>query len=159
MNEAISDVFGSMVKQKMKNQTAKEADWIIGEGLFTPEVNGVGVRWLKNPGEAYDDKVLGKDPCPASMSNYVKTQQDNGGIHINCTIASHAFYLSAMELGGYAWQKAGRVWYNAVTRKLRKKTNFPQFADMTLQTANKLFGKGSQVTKAVKMGWKKVGVL
>jgi len=63
-------------REKLKNQTAQEADWIIGEGLFTPEVNGVGVRWIKNPGEAYDDKVLGKDPCPSNMSNYVHTQQD-----------------------------------------------------------------------------------
>jgi len=159
LNEAISDVFGSLVKQKLMNQTADQADWVIGAGLFTPEVNGVGVRDIKNPGEAYDDKVLGKDPCPSNMGNYVHTTQDNGGIHINCTIPSHAFYLSAVEVGGFAWQKVGRVWYNTVTKRLKKKTNFVQFADMTLKAAMTLFGRGSQELKAVKKGWKSVGVI
>src|SRR5207245_9205176 len=40
LNESISDVFGSMVKQKLLQQTSAAADWLIGEGLF---VNKAGV--------------------------------------------------------------------------------------------------------------------
>ena len=42
LNESFSDVFGSLVKQRERRQTAAEADWIIGEGLFTSRVRGVG---------------------------------------------------------------------------------------------------------------------
>ena len=73
LNEAISDIFGSLVKQYQRGQTADEADWIIGEGLFTPNVNGVGIRSMKAPGTAYNDPVLGKDPQPAHMKDYVTT--------------------------------------------------------------------------------------
>ena len=63
---------------------------------------------MKAPGTAYDDAVLGKDPQPAHMDDYVHTTDDNGGVHINSGIPNHAFYLAATELGGYAWEKAGR---------------------------------------------------
>jgi Zn-dependent metalloprotease len=43
-------VFGSLVKQFSLNQTASAADWIIGAGLFTSNVNGVGIRSMKAPG-------------------------------------------------------------------------------------------------------------
>jgi Zn-dependent metalloprotease len=39
LNEAVSDIFGSLVKQYKLEQTATQADWIIGEGLFTSNVN------------------------------------------------------------------------------------------------------------------------
>ena len=50
LNEAVSDIFGSLVKQYQRGQTADAADWIIGEGLFTANINGVGIRSMKAPG-------------------------------------------------------------------------------------------------------------
>src|SRR5262249_20304804 len=79
LNESFSDVFGSLVKQGSLAQTAGEADWLIGEGLFTAKVKGVALRSLKAPGTAYDDPVLGKDPQPATMKGYVQTTDDDGG--------------------------------------------------------------------------------
>src|ERR1044072_4125763 len=38
LNESISDVFGSLVKQYARKQTAADADWLIGAGLFTARV-------------------------------------------------------------------------------------------------------------------------
>ncbi len=93
LNESNSDVFGSLVKQKLLHQTVEEADWLIGAGLFTSNVQGVALRSMKAPGTAYDDPVLGKDPQPAHMRDYVRTYQDNGGVHINSGIPNHAFYL------------------------------------------------------------------
>ena len=104
----MSDVFGSLVKQRQLNQTAADADWIIGAGLLTSNVNGVGIRSMKAPGTAYDDPVLGRDPQPGHMKDYVNTSSDNGGVHINSGIPNHAFYITALELGGYAWEKAGQ---------------------------------------------------
>ncbi|HEY5730465.1 MAG TPA: M4 family metallopeptidase, partial [Anaerolineales bacterium] len=108
LNESMSDVFGSLVKQRQLNQTTSEADWIIGAGLLTKNINGVGIRSMKEPGTAYNDPVLGKDPQPGHMKDYVKTVSDNGGVHINSGIPNRAFYVTAMELGGYAWEKAGQ---------------------------------------------------
>jgi len=100
LNESFSDVFGSLVKQRTLNQTADQADWIIGQGLFTANVKGVGIRSMKAPGTAYDDPVLGKDPQPAHMRDYNNTTADNGGVHINSGIPNYAFYVAAKELAG-----------------------------------------------------------
>ena len=69
LNESFADVFGSLLKQYKKRQKASEADWLIGEGLFTLKVKGRALRSMKAPGTAYNDPVIGKDPQPAHMKN------------------------------------------------------------------------------------------
>jgi Zn-dependent metalloprotease len=158
INESMSDVFGSLVKQYQQKQTANQADWIIGEGLFTSNVIGVGIRSMKAPGTAYNDPVLGKDPQPGHMRDYVRTVEDNGGVHINSGIPNHAFYVAALELGGYAWEKAGRIWYKTLTDKLQERPTFQQACDLTFETAGELFGLNSLEQQAVKKGWSEVGI-
>lgn len=158
LNESMSDVFGSLVKQYHLQQTADQADWIIGQGLFTANVHGVGIRSMKAPGTAYDDPLLGKDPQPANMADYVTTSQDEGGVHINSGIPNHAFYVVATEIGGNAWEKAGMIWYKALTDKLQANSNFQDAADMTFQAATELYGAGSLEETAVKTGWAEVGI-
>ena len=101
MNESLSDVWGSLVKQYKNHQDAASADWLIGSEVWTPTIAGDALRSMKAPGTAYDDPLVGKDPQPADMENYVETIQDNGGVHINSGIPNHAFYLAATEIGGY----------------------------------------------------------
>ncbi len=158
LNESMSDVFGSLVKQFHRRQTAAEANWLIGEELFTSSVNGVGLRSMKAPGTAYDDPILGKDPQPGHMRDYVTTADDNGGVHINSGIPNHAFYVTALELGGFAWEKAGQIWYKALTEKLGARSTFQDAANLTFEAAGELFGAGSLEQQAVKSGWAEVGI-
>ncbi len=158
LNESMSDVFGSLVKQRQLNQTADQADWIIGEGLLTANVNGVGIRSMKAPGTAYNDPVLGKDPQPAHMKDYVNTVSDNGGVHINSGIPNHAFYLTALEIGGYAWEKAGQIWYVTLRDKLGSNSQFQDCANLTYTVAADLYGANSLEQQAVKKGWAGVGI-
>jgi Zn-dependent metalloprotease len=161
LNESIADVFGSLVKQYHLNQTASQADWLIGKGLFIPGavVNGVAIRSMKAPGTAYGpDPVMGKDEQPAHMDQYRWTLQDNGGVHINSGIPNHAFYLAAIKVGGYAWDSVGWIWYETLLRPdLRKVTNFSTFAALTVDTAEQLYPAGPE-PKAVSDAWNAVGV-
>ena len=159
LNESISDVFGSLVKQYTLKQTADQADWLIGAGLLAKGVNGVALRSMKAPGTAYDDKVLGKDPQPGDMSGYVHTGQDNGGVHTNSGIPNHAFYLVAASLGGFAWERAGQIWYDTLLdTKLKKSANFAAFAQLTAMNAGHRYGTNSTEQQAVIDAWNKVGV-
>ncbi len=72
-----------------------------------------------------------------------KPTSDSGGVHINSGIPNRAFYLTAVEIGGYAWEKAGRIWYNTLKDKLKPDSNFKDAARMTYEVAGKLYGKGS----------------
>jgi len=80
-------------------------------------------------------------------------------VHENCGIANHAFYLAALELGGYSWETIGKVWYAAlVDSDFKKASNqtFRGWADLTTLHAEKILGsKGKAI---VKQAWTKVGV-
>lgn len=159
LNESISDVFGSLVKQYKLGQTADQADWLIGAGLLAPGINGVALRSMKAPGTAYDDRLLGKDPQPAHMDDYVRTFEDNGGVHINSGIPNRAFYLAAVALGGHAWEKAGRIWYETLRDpRLKPNSGFRTFARLTHVNAGRLYGLGSSEQKAVYDSWATVGI-
>lgn len=158
LNESMSDVFGSLVKQRLLGQAPADADWIIGEGLFTANVNGLGIRSMKEPGTAYNDSVLGKDPQPGHMRDYVETQADNGGVHINSGIPNRAFYVTTLNLGGFAWEKAGQIWYLTLSSKLNASANFATAATKTYEAAGDLYGSGSLEQQAVRAGWAEVGI-
>ncbi|NUK54212.1 M4 family metallopeptidase [Streptomyces lunaelactis] len=158
LNESMSDVFGALIKQYSLGQSADAADWLIGAGLLGPNVTGVALRSMKEPGTAYDDDVLGKDPQPARMEDYVRTGRDNGGVHINSGIPNHAFYLAATALGGNAWERAGRIWYDVLTGgELSTTARFTDFARLTVTAARARFGEGEE-QEALLKAWSQVGV-
>ncbi|ARP91366.1 peptidase M4 family protein [Bordetella genomosp. 9] len=155
LNESISDIFGTLVKQYQAGQTADQADWLIGAGLFRPGVQAQALRSMREPGTAYDDPVLGRDPQPAHMRDFVQTGEDNGGVHLNSGIPNRAFYLAASALGGHAWEKAGQVWYDTVCdAALPRDADFRAFAMLTLKHA-----QAAGARPAVHDAWREVGVL
>ena len=158
LNESMSDVFGTMVKQWVLGQSVDQADWLIGAGLFTTAVTGVALRSMKDPGSAYNDSQIGKDPQPKNMANYLDMTEDNGGVHINSGIPNYAFYLAATSIGGNAWEKTGKIWYETLTKRLSPKSDFQSAADGTVSAAGDLFGQNSNEQKAVIDSWRRVGI-
>lgn len=157
LNESISDCFGSLVKQRSLGQTAAQADWLIGAGLLASGIHGVALRSMKAPGTAYDDPLLGKDPQPDHMSKYVHTSSDNGGVHTNSGIPNKAFYLAAISIGGNAWDGVGKIWYKTLLdSRLTKTAQFLDFANLTVDNANTLFGVTAR-DKVIK-AWHDVGI-
>jgi Zn-dependent metalloprotease len=157
LSESISDVFGSLVKQHALRQSAAEADWIIGAGIFGSEIAGVGLRSLAAPGSAYDDPLLGgRDPQPSHMREYVADAPAEALVHINSGIPNHAFYLFAKALGGYAWEIGGRVWYDAMRSGLDRRCGFRSFAGATTEAAQ---ARGVRVVEAVRQAWTDVGII
>ncbi|MFC5679303.1 M4 family metallopeptidase [Aeromicrobium endophyticum] len=158
LNESVSDVFGALVEQYSRGQSAAEASWLIGEGLFTDQVEGRALRSMSAPGTAYDDDVLGKDPQPATMADYVDTTDDNGGVHLNSGIPNRAFHLVATALGGNAWDAAGPIWYDTITGDLPPAATFSDFAAATSAAAAARFGRQSREQRAVVDAWSTVGL-
>jgi Zn-dependent metalloprotease len=152
LNESVSDCFGTCVKQRLLGQTADQADWLIGEGIFLPGVDARALRDMAHPGTAYDDPTLGKDPQVGDMSDYVDTTDDDGGVHTNSGIPNRAFYLAATAIGGNTWEGAGRIWYAALTGgQVNATTDFAGFADATVAAAG-------DHADAVRQAWTTVGV-
>lgn len=160
LNEHFSDVVGSLVKQWVNKETADKADWLIGEGVLGASLPGKALRSMKAPGTAYK-----YDNQPDNMQDYQdlpddnNPRNDNGGVHINSGIPNKAFFLVATAIGGYAWEKAGKIWYDTLTKKLSATAQFKDAAQATLASAAEFFKPGSDEEKAVHSAWKTVGVL
>ena len=161
LNESMSDVFGSLVKQWTLGQAADEADWLIGPEVFSPAINGDALRSMKSPGNAYNDPTLGRDPQPDHMDRYEQLpdtdEGDWGGVHINSGIPNRAFYLAATAIGGPAWEAAGHIWYETLKASTQT-TEFQEFAETTYHTAGRLYGTSSAEQQAVRAAWQEVGI-
>lgn len=170
LNEHISDVFGQLIRQWSEKKSAKDADWLIGKGIWKPGIKGVAMRNMLHPGTAFDDPRIGKDTQPAHMKDYAKlpiaARSDWGGVHENCGIPNRAFALFAIDVGGNAWEKPGKIWYaaraaagsagGATTGARGCSPSFAQFAYYTVESAKKL-GYSKEVPKLEK-AWQAVGI-
>jgi Zn-dependent metalloprotease len=161
LNESMSDVFGCLVKQWSLGQTADVADWLIGAELFTPDIPADALRSMKAPGAAYDNELLGKDPQPDHMNQFVNLpdteEGDWGGVHINSGIPNKAFYLLAVSIGGFAWEAPGHIWYESLLAS-NQLTQFQEFADTTYMKAGQLYGTDSAEQQAAADAWREVGI-
>jgi Zn-dependent metalloprotease len=181
LNEHLADVFGMLVTLWSENKTSAQSDWLIGEGCLMPGVKGVALRNMKFPGTAYDDsKVqssyalnepannkyqLGKDPQPASWSEIeaYKTKHtswstyDHGSVHAFSGVPNRAFVLVAEAFGGFAWEKAGKIWWSAVNSdRVAPTCTFVQFAEATVSVAEEMFE--ADAAKTVRGCWGEAGV-
>jgi Zn-dependent metalloprotease len=150
LNESISDVFGSVVKQWKNKQSVTQADWLIGAGIMAPAA-GKALRSMKDPGNT--SVTWSGDDQPKDMSGYVP----GGDVHTNSGIPNHAFYLAATQLGGNSWDKAGPIWYRALSL-LTSNATFAEMAQATIH-ATTLLGLGTTEKDAVTSAWQRVKVL
>ncbi len=125
LNESMSDIFGEMVEARAYGTN----DWIIGSQLNRP------LRNMANPHQFN---------YPATMSEFVKTTQDNGGVHINSNIINHAYYNLVQGLSGAISARDGeRIFYRANTEHLTKNSQFIDARLAAITSAQELFGANS----------------
>jgi Zn-dependent metalloprotease len=144
LNESISDVFGIQVKQRALNLDVTQSDWLIGKEISGPAL-GAALRSMAKPGTAYP-----QDTQPADMDGY----QQGGDVHTNSGIPNHAFYVTAITLGGHSWDAAGPIWYSTLCdNALHPNATFKQFARLTVKHSQRTYGATSKEVQAVRAGW------
>jgi Zn-dependent metalloprotease len=159
LNEHFSDVLGTVVTQVSAGQTPETADWLIGDEIMGPTLQGEALRSMRSPGTAYDNPLMRTDPQPAHMAHYYAGDADNRGVHINSGIPNRAFYLVASELGDTL--AAGRLWYLGLQR-LTPTADFVTAAEVLADTARamtkqRLLPKGA--AQIVRSAFSEVGIL
>jgi hypothetical protein len=164
--QSYTDVLTSLVKQTVLNQNAKNADWTIAPGAVawvTGKPNEIAtdkrpLRSLKEPGKAYDDPTLGKDPQVDHYSKLIKASNtaasDFGGVHTNSGIPNRAFYETAMQIGS---EKAGEIWIKSLGQ-FTESIDLRTASQVVYKTAVDLYGEESAEAKGVKAGWSAVGL-
>jgi Zn-dependent metalloprotease len=154
LNEHLSDVDGVVCRQYTLKLSVDQDTWLIGPGIFSSTVNGRALRDMLNPGTAYDDKRLGKDPQPDHMSKFVHTSSDNGGVHFNSGIPNKAYALFAKAVGGNAWENSYKVWFQ-LRHEIPSDCDFQTFADKSVEICKRMLPNDVQ---KLKDAWNAVGI-
>lgn len=175
LNEATSDIFGTMV-EFYANNSNDPADYVMGEELFTNNADmRKAIRYmfkpsLEGPGTSHD--------CYGPTTSKV-------GVHYSSGPANRFFYLLAegavvpagfgagswanltpgslvcngnTALAGIGRAAAGRIWYRALSVYMTSSTNYAGARVATINAATDLFGAGSAQVNAVKAAWSAVNV-
>jgi Zn-dependent metalloprotease len=165
LNEAFADIIGTSVEffYQPPGSGPRKADYLMGEdtwGAITPDFLD-GNRSLADP-EEYG--------YPDHYSNRYRGTQDNGGVHINATIAGHAFYLAieggvnktsqlaVQGVGASERAQIEKVFYRAFVYFLPPNATFSMARAATIRAAQELYGSGSAAEQAVTQAWTAVGV-
>jgi len=168
LNEATSDIFGTMVEFSAAN-TSDPGDYQIGEEI---DINGDGtpLRYMYNP--TLDGGSLG---CWSSSATSVD-------VHYSSGIGNHFFFNlaegtgattygtspvcgSAAAVTGIGRAKAAAIWYKALTDYFTTSTRYYLASNLantarayTLSAATDLYGSCSTEYQAVQAAWTAVNV-
>jgi Zn-dependent metalloprotease len=153
LNESMSDVFGSMFRQWRANQTVSAADWLIGKEIMGPGAISRGFTCLRDMAKPAASHCLA--PQPTKFSQY----HDGMDPHESSGIPNLAFYKAATAIGGKSWEKAGKIWYQALSGFAPSPNmKMKVFADRTRKLAGTLFPADPSIKTAVDKAWKAVGL-
>ena len=163
LNEAFSDIMAAAMEfyYQPAGGGRDQADWLIAEDvvLLSPGF----LRSLNNP-------VAGGEPDHYSLRQFIGTTTDEGGVHYNPTIATHAFYLAVAGgrnrvsnitvpgVGMANIERMERVFYRAFTMLMAPNSRFSDARRATVQAAADLFGAGSPERAQLELAWTAVGV-
>jgi len=158
LNESFSDIMGAAVEiyWQPSGSGLNHADWYIGEDAFPSYNYGISngkVRYMADPNRfsQFGNPSL-PDPCHLSQYYDLPFSTDRGGVHVNMTIYSHAFYLltaggtnriSKKSVTGIGLEKALKIFYRAWVYKLTENSQFVNAAQALLDSAYELYGQGS----------------
>lgn len=172
LNEATSDIFGTLVEFYANNPN-DPGDYLIGEEFIVNNPGNLALRYMFKPsldGASYDcyEPGMGMDD-----------------VHYTSGVANHFFYLLAegavvpdgfgagtadnltpadlvcngnTSLTGIGRDKAGAIWYLALTGYMTSDTTYAQARAHTLSAAEELYGGDSDEYAAVAAAWSAVGV-
>jgi Zn-dependent metalloprotease len=154
LNEATSDIFGSMVERRA-NIAKDPFDWLVGERVRPPH----GLRSMPNP----EADGLSKGCWSAAAKGLDP--------HFSSGIANHFFYLLAegttaathtcktnASFAGLGADKAAAIWYRSLTVYLTNDASFADARSATVQSATDLYGAKSIEAQTVASAWNAVKV-
>jgi thermolysin len=163
LNEAFSDIMAAAMEfyYYPPGSARDQADWLIAEDVF-----------LASPGylRSLSDPASKGHPDHYSLRRFIGTTTDEGGVHFNLTIATHAFYLAVAGgrnrvsnvtvpgIGLSNIERMEKIFYRAFTLLMAPNSRFSDARRATLQAATDLYGGGSNERAQVELAWTAVGV-
>jgi len=166
IHEGLADIWGACIENYA---TSNKLTWQIGEDFDI--INGIGLRSLSNPKSMGNpDTYSGINWCDYTNNSLPCTSNDFGGVHINCTVLGHWFYLLSeggggtndnndlYSVNGIGIANAAQIIYRAETVYMNAGTDFASARIYTIKAAQDLYGYCSSYVQSVINAWYAVGV-
>ena len=165
LNEATSDIFGTMVEFYAANAN-DTGDYLIGEKIYRAGVNGL--RSMVNPsidGGSADCWYAGVGSLDVHYSSGVANHfyyllaegTTNGSPSKTCVAGNTRVATGNGTLVGIGRAKAEKIWYRALTVYMTSSTSYSGARTASIRAANDLYGTGSAEANAVAAAWTAVG--
>ncbi len=163
LNESFSDIMATSVEFMFQPQGSGllTSDWLIGEDVTRARPGFL--RSFANPhGQGYPDHY--------SLREFVGTDIDNGGVHVNANIVNHVYYLathggrhrvSGIAVPGIGLSNIERmenIFYRAFVFFLVPSSTFADARAATLEAADELYGADSNEYAQLALAWRAVGL-
>ncbi|MFF8943301.1 M4 family metallopeptidase [Streptomyces sp. NPDC014864] len=165
LNEATSDIFGTLVEW-YANNSSDPGDYLIGEEIVRSGFGKAALRFMDKPSKDGNSA----DCWSSSVGNL--------DVHYSSGVANHFAYLlsegsGAKTINGVSYDsptcngssvtglgrdKLGKIWYRALTVYMTSSTNYAGARTATLNAAKDLYGAGSAEYNAVAAAWSAVNV-
>jgi Zn-dependent metalloprotease len=163
LNESTSDIFGTLVEFYAANAN-DPGDYLIGEEFDLKK--HLGFRRMDKPSS------------DGSSANCWSSKVGNLDVHYSSGVGNHFFYLLAEGSGakligtvqhnsptcngstvtGIGRDKAGKIWYRALTVYMTSNTKYAGARTASLNAARDLYGAGSVEYNTVAAAWSAVNV-
>ena len=181
LNEATSDIFGTMI-EFYANNAKQPPNYVIGEQIFTTPAWNKFIRTMFKP--RLDGISPDCYPSATTPSNGITLGNFKAmDVHYSSGVANHFFYLLAegavvpadyaagtpanlgpsdlvcngnVGLAGIGRDKAMQIWYRALTVYFTSNTTYPDARVATMNAAGDLYGVGSAEQLAVDATWNAV---
>ncbi|MET9404760.1 M4 family metallopeptidase [Streptomyces sp. NPDC002935] len=165
LNEATSDIFGTMVEWYAGN-ASDAGDYLIGEKIVRSGFGKPALRFMDKPSRDGNSA----DCWSSSVGNL--------DVHYSSGVANHFAYLlsegsgaktvngvsydsptcNGSTVSGIGHDKVGKIWYRALTVYMTSSTKYAGARTATLNAAKDLYGAGSTEYNAVAAAWSAVSV-
>jgi Zn-dependent metalloprotease len=179
LNEATSDIFGSMIEY-YANNAKQPPNYVIGDQIFiTPAWNKFIRTMFKPRLDGISPDCYPSATTPPGTGNVTLANFKAMDVHYSSGVANHFFYLLAegtapktfsngtitsptcdgSTQAGIGRDKAEKIWYLALTGYMTSNTNYKGARTATLNAAADLYGNGSAEWNAVNSAWAAVSVV
>ncbi|MGW1956516.1 M4 family metallopeptidase [Streptomyces sp. NPDC001920] len=165
LNEATSDVFGTLVEFHASN-TADPGDYLIGEKVVRSGFPRNALRYMDKPskdGKSVDcwstaTKDLDVHYSSGVGNHFAYLLAEGSGARTVNGVSYNSPTCDGSSVNGIGRDKLGKIWYRALTVYMTSSTNYAGARSATLSAAEDLYGPGSAEHGAVGAAWSAVNV-
>ncbi len=166
LNEATSDIFGTLVEFHAAN-SSDAGDYLIGEkvmiksaflrNMMQPNKDGASADcWYSGLGSL--DVHYSSGPANHWFFMLAEGTNSSFGASKTCNAGDTKAATGNVSLAGIGRDKAGKIWYRALTVYMTSATNYAGARTASLNAATDLYGAGSAEYNAVNAAWAAVNV-